>query len=91
MGVKVPIGYYKYNPNRPKWAINLGGLMQGLSPFLGISSIFFAIIISNQYSLAGGIFCGIAIFAAAILCWVGGRRLALGKTVSRKDNGQHLG
>jgi hypothetical protein len=85
MGVKVPIGYYKYNPNRPKWAINLGGLMQGLSPFLGIFSVLFAIIISNQYGLPAGIFCGIAIFAAAVLFWFGGRRLALGEAPVAKN------
>lgn len=85
MGAKATIGFYKYNPNRPKWAINLGGLMQGFGPFLGISSIFFAFAISNQYGLALGIVCGIVIFVLAILCWVGGRRIALGKIPSQKD------
>lgn len=76
MGTKKTIGFYFYNPNRPTWAINLGGILQGLSFFFGLCGLG-AFGMGFSFPPA---FIGFAVFAAlTIACQLGGRRLALGK------------
>ena len=76
MGTKKTIGFYFYNPNRPTWAINLGGLLQGLSFFFGLCGLG-AFGMGFSFPPA---FIGFAVFAAlTIVCQLVGRRLALGK------------
>lgn len=77
MGTKKVIGYYRYNPNRPKWAINLGGILQGLSFFFGFCAVT-ALIFAFRAPI---VWLGVLGFAAlTVLCQLSGRRLAIGKT-----------
>ena len=84
MGTKKIIGYYRYNPNRPSWAVNLGGVMQGLSFFWGFCAIcclvfFFQSIqygtISTFYLFLGFL----ALVALVVFNQIVGKRLAIGK------------
>lgn len=76
MGTKKTIGFYFYNPNRPTWAINLGGILQGLSFFFGLCGLG-AFGMGFSFPPA---FIGFAVFAAlTIVCQLVGRRLSLGK------------
>ena len=82
MGTKKTIGFYFYNPNRPTWAINLGGLLQGLSFFFGLCGLG-AFGMGFSFPPA---FIGFAVFAAlTIVCQLVGRRLALGKKQDPKS------
>ena len=82
MGTKKTIGFYFYNPNRPAWAINLGGILQGLSFFFGLCGLG-AFGMGFSFPPA---FIGFAVFAAlTIACQLGGRRLALGKKQKPED------
>ena len=81
MGTKKTIGFYFYNPNRPTWAINLGGLLQGLSFFFGLCGLG---AFGMGFSFVPA-FIGFAVFAAlTIICQLVGRRLALGKKPATK-------
>lgn len=81
MGVKVPIGFYRYNKNQPKWKIELGGLMQALYPFMGIASILFIIMgASGQYDIqVSSLVLGILLLILTPIFRIYGRRLAIGK------------
>ncbi len=82
MGTKKTIGFYFYNPNRPTWAINLGGLLQGLSFFFGLCGLG-AFGMGFSFPPA---FIGFTVFAAlTIVCQLVGRRLALGKKQNPKS------
>ena len=70
MGTKKIIGYYTYNPNRPKWAINLGGILQGLSFFFGLCAIYALFLFWPA---------AIGFVALVVVCQLSGRRLAIGK------------
>ena len=84
MGTKKTIGFYFYNPNRPTWAINLGGILQGLSFFFGLCGLG-AFGMGFSFPIA---FVGFAVFAAlTVICQLVGRRLALGKkSVPKKSH-----
>ena len=84
MGTKKTIGYYRYNPNRPTWAINLGGILQGLSFFWGFCAVCCLVFFfqSIQYGTITTlyIFLGfLALVTLVVFNQVVGKKLAIGK------------
>ena len=87
MGTKKTIGYYRYNPNRPTWAINLGGILQGLSFFFGFCAVT-ALVFAFRAPI---VWLGVAGFTAlTIICQLSGRRLAIGKKQKSVPNSQKV-
>lgn len=81
MGTKKIIGQYAYSKDRPKWAVTVGGIMQGISYFWGLCAVYCLLAqIGARDDERVPFLVAFVIFVVLVVAnQIIGRRLAIGK------------